>query len=150
MTKAATFVLAFCLVALTAFGNEGDGIVGVWDDEDHRAKIEIFNCNGHYCGKIVSLKEPLYPADDQGGMGGKPVVDRENPDREKRNRPLQGLQIMKGFTYSGDNTWVSGTIYDPETGYTYRGKIALTSPNRLKLKGYLGVPFFGRSTVWTR
>src|SRR6185369_3740411 len=141
---------ALFLLAAQAFGSGPQEILGTWNNDDGRAKIEIFDCHGHYCGKIIWLKEPNYPPDDKLGMGGKPRVDRENPDPVMRTRQLLGLQIMEGFTFRSNATWEAGHIYDPESGKTYQGKITLVSPHRMQLKGYVGIPLFGRSTTWTR
>jgi uncharacterized protein (DUF2147 family) len=141
--------VAMLLLTAQAFA-EGNEILGVWNNDDGRAKIEIFDCGGSYCGKIVWLKETVYPTDDKLGMGGKPRVDRENPDPARRSRQLMGLQIMEGFVFRSDGVWDKGRIYDPVSGKTYRGKITLESPHRLYLKGFVGIPLFGRSTTWTR
>jgi uncharacterized protein (DUF2147 family) len=141
---------AVCFMAAQAFAGEGDEILGIWNNDDGRAKIEIFDCSGRFCGKIVWLGKPLYPPDDKLGMGGKPRVDRENPDPAKKTRQILGLQIMDGFIYHGNAVWEKGHIYDPESGKTYQGKITLVSPQRLRLKGFVGIPLFGRSTTWTR
>lgn len=151
MTKRlAMIAIALCFLIANSFGNDEKQITGVWNTEDNRAKIEIFSCGGHTCGKIVWLGQPLYPAGDKGGMGGKPRVDRENPNPELRSRPLLGLQIMEGFEYIGNNTWAKGSIYDPESGETYKCKITLISHRRLKLRGYVGIPLFGKTSAWTR
>jgi uncharacterized protein (DUF2147 family) len=126
------------------------GLLGIWNNEDGRAKIDIFDCGGHFCGRIVWLKEPNYPHDDKSGMGGKHRMDLENPSPELRSRPLMGLQIMEGFDYVGNGVWDKGRIYDPESGKTYKGKITLASPHRLLLRGYIGIPLFGRTSVWAR
>ena len=138
------------LLAAHAFGGGDEDILGSWNTEDGRARIEIFPCDGHYCGKIVWLKQPEYPRDDKQGMGGNPRVDRDNPDPALRGRRLLGLQILAGFTYRGAATWGGGTVYDPESGTTYQSKIRLVSPQRLEIRGYVGIPLFGRTTTWTR
>ena len=84
------------------------------------------------------------------GMAGKPRTDRYNPDPELRARRVIGLQIMEGFAREGDNRWEGGTIYDSDNGRTYRSRLTLLSPNRLELHGYIGIPLFGRSSIWTR
>jgi len=125
---------------------DGEGILGLWYTEEKDCKVEIFK----YCGRIVWLKDPLYPADDDMGMAGRPVVDRENPNPALRSRPVMGLQLMEGFAYMGENTWQNGTIYDPERGKTYKCKLILSAPNRLDVRGFVGIPLFGRTSHWTR
>jgi len=143
------FTLLFQLVA-TASAGKGNAILGVWEVEDGSGRIEIQRCGENYCGRIVWMREPNYPADDSGGMGGKPLLDRENPRRELRSRPQLGLRVMEGYIFRGDNLWDNGTIYNTENGKTYRSSLALLSPDRLKLRGFIGIPLFGGSTVWKR
>ena len=43
-----------------------------------------------------------------------------------------------------------GEIYDPKNGKTYSGTINIVSKNRLNLRGYVGISWFGRTSHWTR
>jgi len=95
------------------------------------------------------MKEPNY-IDSKDGPVGKKKVDRKNPDPALRNRPILGLQIMKGLTPEGNNRWENGTCYDPDNGKSYKCKMRLASPNRLELRGYIGVSLIGRTSVLTR
>lgn len=136
--------------AALAHAFAGDDILGVWYNQDKDARIEIFKCGDTYCGKIVWLKEPDYPAGSQEGTPSQPKLDHNNPDPALRSRPVLSLVIMHDFKYVGDNLWKGGHIYDPKTGNTYRGRIKQVSPNRLDLRGYVGISLFGRTEVWTR
>ena len=60
-----------------------------------------------------------------------------------------GLQILSGFRYAGDGTWEAGKIYDPKNGKTYSCKMRLDGEN-LKIRGFIGISLFGRTTVWSR
>jgi uncharacterized protein (DUF2147 family) len=142
-------VVIFLFVASTSWSAE-EGILGIWNNEDGRAKIEIFHCGGNYCGRIVWLNMPDYPADDKGGMGGTPRIDRDNPNPKLRSRLLLGLQFMEGFKQSSANIWDKGSIYDPESGKTYKSTITFVNPHRLEIRGYIGIPLFGRTSTWTR
>ncbi|GFO68194.1 hypothetical protein GMLC_17730 [Geomonas limicola] len=136
-------------LAASAYG-AGDDILGAWKNEDGRAQIEIYHCDGKYCGKLSWLGRPVYPPDDPQGMAGQPRVDRENPDPKLKGRPLLGLKIMQGFSYSGGTSWEHGEIYDPDSGKTYSCRMTLATPVKLKIRGYLGLTLFGRTTTWTR
>lgn len=131
-------------------GEKGDEILGVWHTAEDKSQVQIFKDGAHYCAKIISLKEPNWPADDKEGMGGKPKNDRGNPDPKLRSRPIVGLQIMSDFVFAGKNLWDNGRVYDPENGKTYKCKLSLTATNRLEMRGYVGIPLFGRTEVWTR
>jgi uncharacterized protein (DUF2147 family) len=118
-------------------------VVGKWYTENKETVIKIYKSGDKYYGKIVWLKEPK---EDNGKM----KKDKNNPKKSKRSQTLVGLVLLKGFVYQGDGEWAEGTIYDPENGKTYKARIRLKGKNKLDIRGYVGVPAFGRSTVWTR
>lgn len=136
------------LIATNALA--GDEIVGIWHTAQDKSQVQIFKSNGRYFGRIISLKDPNWPANDELGQGGKPKTDRRNPNHSLRGRPIVGLQLMNDFEAAGKGRWDGGKVYDPESGKTYKGKITLVNPNRLELRGYVGVSLFGRTEIWTR
>ena len=138
------------MLASIAVAQNPEALLGKWSTEDGDAQIEIFPCEGKFCGKIVWLKEPNFPENDSKGMGGKPKVDRENPDPSKRDRPLLGMNLFWGFTPSGENLWEGGFIYNPRDGKIYKCKLALESPDRLKVRGFIGLSLIGKTNIWTR
>ncbi|HMK42628.1 MAG TPA: DUF2147 domain-containing protein [Dissulfurispiraceae bacterium] len=150
MVRFLLIIVFMPIVVSSAAAAGGDTIMGAWLNEEGDAVIEIFKCSDHYCGKIVWIKEPDYPSSDAKQRGGKPRLDDLNPDAELRPRPILGLRIMNDFRYRGDTEWIGGTIYDPKSGYTYRGKMTLVSENTLHLRGYVIFSLFGRNSTWTR
>ncbi len=122
---------------------QSSAILGEWLNEDKDAKVNIYEKEGKYYGKVSWLKEPN--EDD-----GKPKVDNENPDESKRSRPIAGLLLLKDFYYA-EKEWKGGTIYDPKNGKTYDCYMALESSNQLKIRGFvMGMRAIGRTTYWTR
>jgi uncharacterized protein (DUF2147 family) len=156
MTRSLIRAVLLCVVTMLAghvvqaAEQNGDIILGTWVTEGGKSHVEITLQSGHYEGHITWLKEPDYPADDKQDMAGKPKVDRENPDSTLRTRSIIGLQLVSGFRYAGDEVWTDGSIYDPESGKTYRCKMTLMPDGSLKVRGYVGISLFGRTTVWTR
>jgi uncharacterized protein (DUF2147 family) len=138
------------MLASTAAAQKPDAIVGTWWNEEKDAQIEIYPCEGRYCGKIIMLKEPNFPANDFKGMAGKPKVDRENPDVSKRERPILGMNIVWGFTPSGENLWDGGFIYNPRDGKTYKCKLSFENPDTLKVRGFIGISLIGKTNIWTK
>jgi uncharacterized protein (DUF2147 family) len=120
-----------------------DSVLGTWFNGSKESKIEIFKCNDRYCGRIVWLKEP-------NNAEGLPKIDKNNPDTKLQNRPVLGMVLMRDFIYGGDNVWDKGEIYDPKSGKTYSCKMALVNPNRLDVRGFLGISLIGRTDTWTR
>ena len=154
MRRSRTLAPALSWVLLSAVGaTEGDAVLGVWATEADRngmAHIEIRRDGDRYHGSIVWLEEPNVPLDDPAGRGGEPKTDHRNPDPALRSRPILGLRIVDGFRYVGNGQFRDGRIYDPATGNTYHCNMKLLADGRLKLRGYIGISLFGRSTIWTR
>ena len=145
-------VLLFALLLLStapAFGSDPGGVIGPWHTEGDSSELEIFTCGEKLCGKVVWLKHPLYVASSDGPVGA-PKVDRKNPDPTRQSRPILGLRVMEGLTPSGENRWENGSCYDPASGNTYTCKIRLVSPERLEVRGFIGIPLFGRTYTLTR
>jgi uncharacterized protein (DUF2147 family) len=143
-------LMGLILLSPTVVFAGADDILGVWNNQEKTAKIELFKCGENYCGKIVELTEPNYPEGSKEGVPGTPKLDNNNPDPKFRNTPRLGLVIVRGFVHAGDNKWVDGTVYDPKKGKTYSGKMTLVSPNQLELRGFIGISLFGRTATWTR
>lgn len=119
-----------------------DKICNTWLTEEGTSKVRIFLASdGKYYGQIEWLKDTLYK--------GKPLIDTENPDLNKRGKPWLGLKILSGLTKKSSTEYISGKIYDPTKGNYYGCKMTVQGAN-LVLKGYvLGLPFLGRSTTWS-
>ena len=138
-----------CSMAFAAPTGPAD-ILGVWNNEEKDAKIEIIPCGDCYCGRIISLSEPTYPEGSKDGIPGTAKLDHNNPDPARRTAPVIGLQIVHDFSFAGGNVWKDGKVYDPKNGKTYSGKMTLVSPQQLNLRGYIGISLIGRTTTWTR
>lgn len=119
--------------------------IGTWATADGDSHVKIEQCGAALCGRITWLKDPL-------GADGKPAIDSKNPDPRLRGRTLVGLSILGGFERSADDTnvWSGGTVYDPEDGRTYSCKLALVDADTLKVRGYVGFSFLGKTQTWTR
>ena len=116
--------------------------LGTWTNEEKEAQFQIFKCGKKLCGKIIWLKEPL--------LNNKPKVDNKNPEAKLKDRPILGMIFMKDFTYEGGNKWDNGTIYDPKSGKTYSCYMKMLKPDKMEVKGYIGISLVGRSQIWTR
>ena len=137
-------LLLLCVAVLAQAQNKK--IVGVWWNQEKTSRVEIFEENGKIYGKIVWLE------DNKNKDGSSPRLDYNNPEPELQKRKLLGVRILKNLRWDADeNEWDSGEIYDPKTGKTYSCYAELQKDGKLFLKGYvLGMPFIGKSTLWTR
>jgi uncharacterized protein (DUF2147 family) len=77
--------------------------------------------------------------------------DSRNPDPALRDRELVGIELLRGLRPSqSQEQWTDGDIYDPTSGHRYRAVISLDGPNRLRVRGYVGIELLGRTTTWIR
>jgi uncharacterized protein (DUF2147 family) len=137
-------ILAFWLLGIGSATAQSrapqDAIVGVWLTEKQDSKIEITKTGAGYAGKVVWLKEPL--------RDGHPVHDAKNPDAALRERPILNLEILSGFVYDGNGTWVRGSVYSPQSGRSFPGELSLLRNDRLNIKVKDGI--FFKHVAWTR
>lgn len=147
---AALVLLVATVSAHAGFTASTDSILGLWYNADKDAKIEVYKCGEKYCGKIVWMKFPEYPADSKEGTPGTPKLDNNNPDEAQRKNPRLGLTIVKDMAYAGGDKWDSGTVYDPKSGKTYKAKFTHVDEENLDLRGYVGISLFGSTSRWTR
>jgi len=134
-------LISILLPALFSGAADTASPVGFWKNDD--ATFEIFENQGTLSGKVVALREPRTPE-------GKDKTDIRNPDPSKRDRLIIGLVFMSGFTRKSEIRWENGTIYDPKSGNTYSCTMELDGPEKLDLRGFIGISLIGRSQVWTR
>lgn len=122
-----------------------DDVLGFWLTEEKTAVIEMKKdeSDSTYYGEIVWLKEI-----HTGELEDK--LDANNPDEKLRKRSLMGLRNTWGFKFNGYDQWDGGKIYDPKSGKTYSAQMELDDKDELDLRGYVGIPLFGRSTEWKR
>ncbi|MCO4753527.1 MAG: DUF2147 domain-containing protein [Bacteriovoracaceae bacterium] len=141
-------LLIFTLLFSSAlsFGDEvaPDDILGHWLVEEKSAVVEIKKTPENlYYGEIVWL-EDLHTGKV------KEKLDQNNPEEKLQKRSLLGLKNTWGFKFDGDDEWVDGNIYDPKSGKTYSAQMELEDSDTLELRGYVGMPLFGRTTTWSR
>ncbi|MBE9480877.1 MAG: DUF2147 domain-containing protein [Bacteroidetes bacterium] len=140
-------LMIFAITGLNAQNQKATDIEGVWLNEDTDAHVEIYKIDGKYFGKIIWLRDPI---DEETG---KPKKDKNNPDESLQDQLTLGLKILNDFVFDGDDEWEDGTIYDPKNGKTYSCYIKFEDENnlnKLKIRGYIGISWFGRTTYWTR
>ena len=109
----------------------------------NRVAVQIFECSGLLCGRIVWLLRPVSPA-------GQPDLDLLNPDPTLRQRRLCGLTIIWGLQPVGQGQWSNGWLYDPKDGATYNVTAQLITPDTMSARVYRGMPLLGRTEILTR
>lgn len=120
--------------------------VGLWKSIDEvsgkpTALIRLTETNGELQGKI----EKLFRAPDE-DQNPKCVLCTD----ARKDQPIVGMTIVAGLHRKGDS-YTGGDILDPKNGKVYKSQMTLRDAGRkLEIRGYVGVPMFGRSQIWLR
>ncbi len=120
--------------------------VGLWktiDDDGKTAKslVRISEQGGTLTGNIDKL---LDLKADANAKCDKCVDDR-------KDKPVVGLQIIRGVKPDGEGVWGHGEILDPNNGKIYRTRLKpVDGGKKLEVRGYIGAPLFGRTQTWVR
>ena len=101
------------------------GPTGVWIDHTGRGAVEISECAGGLCGRIVWLK-------DAG------------------NKSVCGTQVIGNAKRTSSGTWDGGWIYDPEKNARYSVELKPIGSDKLRVVGYMGSKLFSETFTWKR
>lgn len=132
----------FLLIAFSSTMN-AQTIFGNWlsknkDTGTIDSVIKVYKKDGKVVAKIIEIKD----------------TSRQNAvcelcEGKNKNKPILGLNILTGLEKQ-DDEWSGGTILDPRNGKVYQCYIELVKPNKLKLRGYIGISLFGKTAYWER
>ncbi|HEY5713083.1 MAG TPA: DUF2147 domain-containing protein [Allosphingosinicella sp.] len=131
----------FLLLALSLSASPARAVApiqGNWYTADRSAIVHIAPCGSHMCGTIARVL-------NQGPNV--PTRDVNNPDSRLRSRPILGMAILTGFSPAGAQ-WTGGQAYDPQSGRSYRARLAVRPNGTLEVTGC--VMFICQSRDWTR
>lgn len=132
------------LTALIASPSLADpNLDGYWMDSHGEVILEVKPCGEARCGRVAWLKKPY-------GPDGQLLLDYRNSDPALRSRPVCGLEVVSGFKPQPDGTWGDGTVYVSDLGDSYSGYAEILGPTQVKVTGYVILPLFGESEVWTK
>jgi uncharacterized protein (DUF2147 family) len=134
--RAAIFCLSATFLATPVWA--APDVAGNWLVENRTALVAIAPCGKHMCGTIAKILV---------NRPGVPTTDIRNPDPARRDRPFQGLRIISGMKPAAKR-WEGGTIYDPNTGKSYKSHMQLNEDGSLKVSGCFA--FICKSQRWTR
>jgi uncharacterized protein (DUF2147 family) len=116
--------LAAVAVAAGTAAQAVEGPLGIWYDHTGRGAVEITDCGGLLCGKVVWVLDP-------------------------KNAKGCGMQILGNVKPMGDGTFDEGWIYDPDKDAKFDVEL-VPQGDKLKVVGYAGVKFLSQTFTWTR
>lgn len=129
---AALTVISAAAIATTACAGT-IAPTGRWLTPDGDGVIQIAPCGDALCGWIVGFPD---------------LAAGEAPPVDVHGRSQCRLAIMTAVQPDGENHW-SGRITNPEDGRSYGVTLSLDEAGRLRLRGYVLVPLFGSTQIWT-
>lgn len=117
-------------------------VTGMWKITDEKSDeeksiVEVFEKDNKYYGRVVKIL---------------PASKRTHCDQcqgDQKDKPLLGMIIVSDLI-KNENGGTDGNVLNPANGKTYSCYIELVEPDRLKLRGYLKYPIFGKSMYWNR
>ena len=126
--KRAVLPLAISLMSASVSAYAAGSPFGIWIDHTGRGAVEITDCNGKLCGRLVWFKDPKH------------VKDGCN------------FQIIGNVRPVGGNKWDEGWIIDPDKDPDKKYDVEITpqGDQKLKVMGYAGMKFLNETMIWTR
>jgi uncharacterized protein (DUF2147 family) len=132
-------ILIMSLWATTASAGPAADPSGLWNTFDKagtvQSTVEVRVEEGKLYATILSLHNQ--PDDN-------PVCDQCKGDLF--GKPVIGMEVINGLSLK-KNIWQKGTVFDPETGGSYKGRVWLEG-DALMVRGYLG--FVYQTKTWQR
>jgi uncharacterized protein (DUF2147 family) len=95
-----------------------------------KVAIQIFDCSGMMCGRVVWLQVPL---DSQGLL----KRDKLNPGPALRQRQVCGPTIIWNLRATASNRWKDGWFYNPDDGKTYRATVVFETADVIVARRHL-------------
>ncbi len=138
-------LIALCLFARAAAAAEPTA-AGVWKTINEKTNkpdsiVRIVETNGEFSGTI----EKIFPE-----PGEDPAPKCDKCEGKFKNQPIIGMTFMWGFKRDGAK-YSGGEILDPDEGQIYHCRMELSADGgKLDVRGYVGIPLFGRTQTWTR
>lgn len=137
-----TFFLFLSLMGI--YSVKAQSVFGKWKTFDifnkdkEESIVEVYKQNDSLFVKIIKII---------------PIEHREDIckkcEGENKDKPIQGLVILKGAILK-DNVWQGAKVLNAKNGFYYGCHISLRDKNWLKVRGFIGYPFFGKTVYWEK
>jgi uncharacterized protein (DUF2147 family) len=127
--------------------SDSQSVLGNWQTIDGKTRkpssvITIERENQFYIGKITKTYA--------NNTSDKKIARCAACKGEQKDESIIGLKIIKHMICRGDYC-SHGTILDPRSGQVYHATMqVIRDGQELKVRGYVGVPMFGKTVVWRR
>ena len=127
-------MLILMLIFMAPSAQADQSVLGLWMTADNGGVVGLEPCGAMICGKVDGITG-FRP-------NGAPPVD-------VNGRSRCHLEIISDLVLEEPGLW-AGHITNPDDGNVYSIHISLDPEGKLRMRGYIGIPLLGRTTVWTR
>jgi uncharacterized protein (DUF2147 family) len=141
MNKIALILTTLLISISIQAQSDSNRILGVWLNHLENAKVEIFERDGKYFGKIVWID---IPEDVDINL----ATDKNNPDPSLRSRKIIGLEMITDLKYD-EGTWENGKLYSAKKGQTVDCELEVSDDNQI-LYVTASKGWFSKTLEWTR
>lgn len=135
ITLGGAAAIAIAAGALSAGAARAADPTGQWLVADRSAQMKVEACADGYYATIDWERVP--------------GIDKNNPDRAKRGRPLSGVSILMAMKPVGQAEW-EGQVYNPKDGKVYRAEMTMPRPDALRIEGCVLGGLICDGETWTR
>lgn len=124
-----------CMVGVgRAQAADPNAVMGLWWTQDRDGVVRIAPCDTGLCGTVLGVTN--FRPD------GSALSDLHGQSR-------CNLQIIPDGKVGDDGVWDSH-ITNPDDGKVYTITLRVDADGRLRMRGYIGIPLFGKTVFWTR
>lgn len=121
--------------------------VGLWktiddDGKTEKSLVRITEAGGVLTGTIEKVFDPA-----------KQDAKCDKCSDDRKDKLVLGMAIIRNVKQDADDKaqWSGGEILDPNNGKLYKARLKpVDSGKKLEMRGYVGMPMFGRTQTWLR
>lgn len=121
--------------------------VGLWktiddDGKTEKSLVRISEVGGVLTGTIEKVFD-----------GAKPDARCDKCSDDRKDKPVVGMAIIRNVKQDAYDKalWGGGEILDPNNGKLYKARLKpVDGGKKLEMRGYVGMPMFGRTQTWLR
>lgn len=125
-------ILASAMVVAQASAQPPAEMMGRWINPRGSVEVEMRSCGVHLCGRVSwASAEALQDA------------------REAGVHALVGTELLQDYSPSKAGVW-QGRVYVPDMGRSFYSRIALTSPDALRVSGCIVGGLICKAQIWRR